>query len=966
MPTRFHRFFCCFFSLFLASVACPLFAGLGESSSVVFSSEKDVLPLVTEQVATEFFAAETEWPGVIRTVRDFQADVERVSGVRPEVVQKMPKDNSAVVLVGTLGKSAWIDELVRAGKINVDAIQGKWEAWITEVVERPFPGIDRALVIVGSDKRGTIYGTYDMSEQIGVSPWYWWADVPPAKHQNIFVRAGRVVHGSPAVKYRGIFLNDEAPALTGWAKEKFGGLNSKFYAKVFELLLRLRANYMWPAMWNNAFNEDDPENPRLADEYGVIMGTSHHEPMLRSQKEWQHNGKGEWNYETNGETLAKFWSDGIRRNRNFESMVTIGMRGDGDVAMSETSNIALLERIVRDQRTILARELGKPADQVPQIWALYKEVQGYYEDGMKVPDDVTLLWCDDNYGNLRRLPTAEERKRPGGAGVYYHIDYVGWPRSYKWLNVTPISKIWEQMRLAREYGADRLWVVNVGDLKPMEFPLEFFIRFAWAPEQWPYERLGEYARLWAAREFGPEHADEIAELVAGYTKLNGSIKPEWLSPEVFSVADYDEAQRVISAWSTLEQRAKQLSAKIPAAAKDVFFQLVEWPIRASSIANEMYATAGYNHLYAFQSRTATNTTAERVRELFRADAALTHQFNEELGNGRWRHFADQTHLGFYIWQQPPRNTMPPVSEIQPSKEGEIGVAIEGALPAWPEEIPGQKRPTLPPLDSLTRPSRWIEIFNRGLGPVSFSVETSVPWLRVSNPEGKIDGPSAHRLLVDVDWTGAPTGKTEPWIVLKDTVGTHVMVRVPVVKYAESLVPESGSFIESEGFVAIEAVHYSRAVAEPGIEWRTLPGFGRTEGGVTPFPGLVESRKLSGNSPHLEYQVYTVSSGEASIELTLSPTLAFTPGRGLRLAVSVDDAAPQVVDLKLPVGDGREAWGTTVQEAVRKVTTKHQIGQPGSHVIKIWMIDPAIVLQRVLLDFGSVRPSYFGPPESVRR
>jgi hypothetical protein len=946
------------------ALTSSLFAGLGEATRVSFAAEPGAAPLVMAKSAATVIVDANDWPGVVRAARDFQADVERVSGVRPELAHAAG-NCSVAVIIGTLEKSTLVNELVRSGKVDVAAIHGQWEAWITEVVEKPLPGVDRAVVIVGSDKRGAIYGAYDLSEQMGVSPWYWWADVPPEHRDEIFVRAGRVVHASPAVKYRGIFLNDEAPALTGWANEKFGGLNRTFYARVFELLLRLRANYLWPAMWNNAFNEDDPENPRLADEYGIVMGTSHHEPMVRSQKEWQRNGRGEWNYETNAGNLAQFWSDGIRRNRNFESIVTMGMRGDGDMAMGETANISLLEKIVHDQRAILAREMNPKVEQIPQLWALYKEVQEYIEKGMTVPDDITLLWCDDNYGNIRRLPTAEERKRPGGAGIYYHIDYVGWPRSYKWVNVTPITKIWEQMHLAWQYEANRIWIVNVGDLKPMEFPIEFFLRYAWAPGEWPYERLTEFGRLWAEREFGPAHAQEIAELIAGYTKLTGAIKPEWLSPEVFSAVNYNEAERVAAAWKDLETRAARINDLLPSARRDAFFQLVLWPIRGCAIANEIYITAGRNRLYAFQGRAATNTTAERVRELFRADAELTRQFNEDLGGGRWRHFADQTHLGYYIWQQPARNTMPAVSEIQATSYGEIGMAIEGAQPAWPEVIPGQKRPTLPPMDSLARPSRWIEVFNRGLGPIGYTVTPAVPWLQVSEASGELTGPAARRLEVKVDWDAAPEGTTETTIAFRDRRGTRAMVRVPVVKYPASIQPEPGSFLESEHHVAIEAVHYTRAVASGEVEWRTLAGFGRTAGGVTPHPVTAPSQTITDSSPRLEYQVHTVSSGDARIELTLSPTLAFTPGRGLRLAVSVDDEAPQVVDLKLPVGDGQEAWGRTVTEAVRKVSTKHHLSRPGTHVIKVWMIDPAVVLQRVLLHFGEVRPSYYGPTESVR-
>src|SRR5579885_1602511 len=440
----------------------------------------------------------------------------------------------------------------------------------------------KALVIAGSDKRGTIYGIYDLSEQIGVSPWYWWADVPVKRSNALYIKPGRHIESEPAVKYRGIFLNDEAPSLTGWVKEKFGNYNHEFYNKVFELLLRLKANYLWPAMWNNAFNEDDPLNPKLADEYGIVMGTSHHEPMLRAQQEWKRHGKGAWDYATNGDFLRQFWTEGVERNKNYESIITLGMRGDGDLPMSEERNVALLERIVADQRKILAEHVNPDLSKVPQDWALYKEVQDYYEKGMRVPDDVTLLWCDDNWGNIRRLPTPDERKRSGGAGIYYHVDYVGDPRSYKWLNTVPIAKIWEQMNLAHEYGANRIWILNVGDLKPMEFPMEFFLNFARDPARWPREKLAEYARLWAEREFGPAHAAEIAEIIAKYTKFNGRRKPELLEPDTYSVVNYREADSVFHDFQSIVAKAERIYRELPANQRDAFFELVLFPAKASA------------------------------------------------------------------------------------------------------------------------------------------------------------------------------------------------------------------------------------------------------------------------------------------------------------------------------------------------------------------------------------------------
>jgi hypothetical protein len=465
--------------------------GLGQPRYIQFTPSPGDFSIVQNGVASAIYVDAADFPGVIRATSDLQSDIAQVTGVTPAIAPRPADLGPGVIIVGTIGKSPLIDGLIRSGKINVTAIAGKWESFLVQVVTRPLPGVANALVIAGSDKRGTIYGIYDLSEQIGVSPWHWWADVSVQHKEALFVKPGAHVRGPPAVKYRGIFLNDEAPSLSGWVHEKYGNYNHEFYTKVFELLLRLKANYLWPAMWNNAFSEDDPLNPKLADEYGIVMGTSHHEPMLRAQQEWKRHGSGPWDYSTNSAELDKFWQEGIERNMGYESIVTLGMRGDGDVPMSESANVALLEKIVADQRAILANHLNKDVTAVPQDWALYKEVQEYYDKGMRVPDDVTLLWCDDNWGNIRRLPTPEERKRSGGAGIYYHFDYVGDPRSYKWLNTVPVTKVWEQMNLAYEYGADRIWIVNVGDLKPMEFPIEFFLTFAWDPHRWQRSTDGE-------------------------------------------------------------------------------------------------------------------------------------------------------------------------------------------------------------------------------------------------------------------------------------------------------------------------------------------------------------------------------------------------------------------------------------------------------------------------------------------
>lgn len=909
-------------------------------------------PLAERGVAAPLFAAADDWPGVLRAAKDLQADLGRVTGTARALSTAAPQGTTAV-LIGTVGRSALIDDLVARGKLDVSGIRGRWEAFQLEVVEQPLPGVARALVIAGSDKRGTIYGIYDVSARIGVSPWYWWADVPVARRAELRIAAERHVEPGPTVKYRGIFLNDEAPALTGWAKEKFGGLNSHFYAHVFELMLRLRANYLWPAMWNNAFNEDDPDNARLADEYGIVMGTSHHEPMLRAQQEWKRHGTGAWDYTKNGEVLRKFWADGIRRNRDFESLITIGMRGDGDEAMSEETNVALLEKIVADQREILRRETGRAIEDVPQLWALYKEVQTYYEHGMRVPDDVTLLWCDDNWGNVRRLPTREERARKGGAGVYYHFDYVGGPRNYKWLNTVPISKIWEQMHLAHAYGADRIWIVNVGDLKPMEFPISFFLEYAWRPEAIAYEQLEGWSRAWAARQFGEAHADEIAALINGYTKLNGRRKPELLSPETFSLVNYREAERVLAEWRSLAARAERVNASLSAEAHAAFFQLVFQPIEACRIVNELYVTVGQNRLYAVQGRASTNAMAAKARELFAADAALTGRWDAML-DGKWRHMMDQTHLGYTFWQQPIRNVMPAVHEVQVPAHGELALAVEGDPLARPGDYPTPAVAKLPPLTPHGPASRWIELFSRGQSPVRFTIESSAPWVKLSTAAGELG--SDVCIEVSVDWAGVPAGLHEAKLVVRGA-DQSLTVIAPVDNR-----PIAGrGFVEIDGHVAIEAPHFHRAIDGAGVAWKTLAGHGRTVGSVTTFPATAPSNQPQGDGPRLEYDVFLRSSGEFRVELAVSPTFDFQPGEAWEIAVSLDDQPAQ--RLKLGINATDREWERAVADSVKKLTTTLRVERPGQHVLKIWRVTPAVVLQRIVLDAGGVRPSYLGPPES---
>ncbi len=969
----------------LAAGAVSTRAALGEPSLRADAADGGAVVLAQAGVVAPLIASSDDWPGVRRAAGDLQADLERVTGHKPAFLATPPSVASDVILAGTVGHSALIDDLVRRGLLNVDALRGQWEAFVIETVEKPLPGVERALVIAGSDKRGTIYGLYEVSQQIGVSPWYWWADVTPEHRDFLAIKAGRFLSGSPAVKYRGIFLNDEAPDLTNWVRAKFGtapvsanppvpagiaNYNHEFYARIFEVMLRLRANYLWPAMWNNAFNEDDPDNARLADEYGVVMGTSHQEPMLRAQKEWDRRylrTSGTWNYAKQPDLLENFWREGVRRNKNFESIVTLGLRGANDTEMAPggpAANQALLEKIVDRQRGILHEEINPDLTKVPQLWCLYKEVQDFYEAGMRAPDDVTLLWAEDNWGDLRRLPTAAERTRSGGAGVYYHFDYHGSPRSYQWINTSPLPKIWEQMSLAAEYGADRIWIVNVGHFKGYEIPTEFFLNLAWNPRRWNGANLDEFGRQWAAREFGPEHATEIAGIVARTAKFNGRRKPELLAPDTYSLVNYREAETVVADFKSVAAQAERLSDGLPVTKRDAFYELVQFPARAGALVNELYLAAGQNALYAAQGRASANDRAAVVRSLFQTDLNLMANFNGPFAGGRWAHFMDQTHLGYTTWRDPRANSLDAIKlvAVEPPPAAALGVAIEGLPSAWP----GASEPAaLPQFDSLNRQRYYVEVFNRGQAAFDFTAASSAPWIILSATHGRVG--ADQRLWVTVDWERAPAGTTGGRVTVAGA-GTVVVVGVQLSKAAVTRDALVG-FAEDAGYVAIEPEHFTKQTECGPNRWVRIADYGRTLSGMRAEAPVDAPATVPGkDSPCLEYRMHLSKAGLAQVTAITAPTLNFIPGRAVRYAVSFDDEEPQIVTL-VPAGyraqNGNHAWEKSVSDNAHQGQSRHAMAASGEHVLKIWMIDPGVVIQKILVDLGGLRPSYLGPPETFR-
>src|SRR5688572_9741236 len=796
-----------------------------------------------------------------------QQDIKLVTGKKPAIINKMiPGSQGNIIIVGSIERSSVVKDLITRKKIGA-SIKGKWEAYRVESIKVPFTGFKNGLIIMGSDRRGTAYGVFEVSKQIGVSPWYWWADVPAKRKPEIFINPNTSFSDSPKVKYRGIFINDEAPALSGWTKEKFGGFNHQFYEKVFELILRLKGNYLWPAMWGNAFYYDDSLNIKSADRYGIVIGTSHHEPLMRAHEEWKYFGKGQkWNYDSTEAGLKEFWRGGMKRAWN-EKIVSVGMRGDGDAPMSRETATGLLERIVTDQRQIIEDITGKPANETPQLWALYKEVQDYYDKGMRVPDDVTLLLCDDNWGNIRKLPRLDEKPRKGGYGIYYHFDYVGGPRNYKWVNTNPIPRVWEQMHMAYAYGVKQIWIVNVGDIKPMEFPISFFLDYAWNPEKIGADDLQNYTEKWAAAQFANQFANEIAGLISKYAKYNGRRKPELLDQNTYSLNNYDEFATVVKDYNELFEKAGKINEQLPAGYRDAFFHLVLHPIKACANLNELYYNVALNRENYKNKYGVANEYADKVKQLYSNDSLITLEYHK-LNNGKWNHMMSQTHIGYTYWQQPPRQKMPEVKYV--------------------------------PKDSIVE----------------------VP---VYHQYGSIKS-SADKLP-------------------KDANGNF--------------------FYELEDYVSIEASHFTKAINTNGITWKILPDHGRTSDAITSFPVTAAIQKPGNNSPHVEYEVYVYSHGEFKLNAYFSPTLNFhNTETGLQYAISVDDESPQIISINSEDKNSISGiWNKWAGENIIIKTSTHKINEPGKHVVKYWMVNPGVVLQKLILDFGGVKQSYLGPPET---
>ncbi|PIA97916.1 hypothetical protein CB0940_05764 [Cercospora beticola] len=978
------------------------------------------LELAAPGSSPQIQCADNDSPGVLKACNDLAADFGRVTGsnggLRLVAGDEAGRSNTslilavnnktsfelesasatgATVIAGTIGHSHVIDDLVQRGVIDVSEIQDDWESYISVLVDNPIDDVAQALVIAGSDRRGTIFGIYSISEQIGVSPWHFWADAPGQKHDQIYASNVSVTQGPPSVKYRGIFINDEAPGLTGWIMDNFPpgeygpGFNAEFYSTVFELLLRLRANYLWPAMWNSMFNVDDPRTQPLANDYGIVMGTSHTEPMTRATKEWTEFGEGEWFWGTNNASIYEFFVDGIERSQNYDNVVTVGMRGYHDTPISDDIQTELLEAVVAAQTEILERFHGD-ASTVPQLWCLYKEVQGYYEQGMQVPDYITLLWAEDNYGNIRRLPVGNETARSGGAGVYYHFDYVGDPRNYKWISTTKLTKTWEQMRLAYERQAREIWVVNVGDLKPVELPISHFLDMAYDISRFDKDSTPAYLQQWAAREFGQDVAAETAEVMYAYGKLSSRRKFELVDPSTYSILDYSEADRVLEEWRDAQRQAQAIYDSLSDDAKPAFFELVYHPVTAGANYHDIMISAALNNLYADQGRNSANDIADRVRELFTKDQQLTKQYHELL-DGKWNHMMDQTHIGYSYWQQPMRQVLPPlryVASMERSLVGDMKVAIQGSNASVPGDDRwhslGSNALTMNPYNRYGQ-AQWIDIFQVGTLPFEWSISANATWLNFSQSSGSLapEDPDV-RVWVNVDWENVPdevhhlvqvnisrSEDNSTQYLQQALYGAQFNMPQLWLNINNTRIPDdfTNGFVESDSVLSIQLEHWSEIVnSSDAVTYEVIPSLTKTGSGVTLSNVTANSQDVAAG-PALRYNLYTFTEGINSTNITIltTPSLNTNPTRPLRYAVQLDDEEVQTVQpvVDQPNGQNPKGWLQAVADMAWKNTLTFAYSGPGEHTLTIWALEPALVLGSAWVDLGGLKPSYLGPPESFR-
>ena len=906
---------------------------------------------------------QSAFPGVIRVTEKVAHDVELVSGKKPKILaeKEIPETLESsgedwTIIAATKGKSSFLKKLEEAGSAELKELEQKREcyAWIfPEIKNRTKSNL---LVIAGSDKRGTIYGLFHLSEMLGVSPFVDWCGLMPPKQEKIELREDMAcISKEPSVRYRGFFINDEWPAFGNWCNHNFGGFNAKAYDHVFELLLRLKGNYLWPAMWSARFADDGPDllNAELADEYGIIMGMSHHEPCLRQGEEYKYlRGKNSvygdaWNFRTNREGITKFWEDGLKRSGKFENVITVGMRGEADTAIMGKNatledNIQLLRDVLKTQKKLIQERVNPDLTKVPRMIALYKEVEEFFYGNEKTKglmgaeelEDVILMLCDDNYGNLRTLPTEEMRKHAGGYGMYYHLDYHGWPVSYEWINSSYLPKIWEQMSMAYDFGVRELWMVNVGDIATQEFPLSFFLDMAYDFDRWGSRALNctqEYTRKWVRQQFGSveeETQDTIADILEQYTKIIHRRRPEALNPETYHPVQEKESSRIFEEEEQLLKKLQDVYETIEKTNPQnlsAFIALVYYPAFGTMNLVKMQILAGWNHYYANLGAVCANDYGDEVERCMEQDRKAVEMYHQ-MDQGRWYGMGMSQHIGFTHWNEDEcRN--PVVMRVIPLKKRSILVAADGTAQhaegsPWLDNTMKLKDFLNP---DCTRAS--VTLYSRSDLKAEYKVLKKPGWLSVEPMEGWLDGVSQKKVRLNLTLIKQRLPETN-----QDTIQDSLEIATPEGKceitvpvYTGNLQDKKNVFVDTMGYLSIEAAHYVNSV--PGnykdrqVKFENLQGYGKTNSAMKAFPS--DACTVPGqDAPYLEYQFVLEESGTYEAEFYMQPSNPVTRENQLLYAVRINEEMTETVNAvekDYQVGDQAEKWAEGVLSQIRRQT-----------------------------------------------
>jgi hypothetical protein len=912
-------------------------------------------------------------------------DIERVTSFRPEVITEITKAKGNVIVIGGI-QSALVRSFISPQSSIDKILKNKWECFAFKIIDSPFSNISKALVIAGSDARGTAYGVFTLSEKIGVSPWYWWADVSVKQQKELVIAQNDFISSSPAVKYRGIFINDEDWGLQPWTAKTFepetGDIGPKTYSKVFELLLRLKANMIWPAMHpsTKAFFHY-PGNIKTAEDYQIIIGSSHAEPMLRNNvSEWDHKTMGNFNYLTNKEKVLKYWEDRIKESNGINAIYTLGMRGIHDGQMEGVRDlkeaVPVVERIIGEERELLSKYINKDITKIPQVLTPYKEVLEIYDNGLKVPDDVTLVWPDDNYGYISRLNNEKEKQRKGGAGVYYHASYWGRPHDYLWLPSTHPSLMREEMMKAYETGANRLWVLNVGDIKPTEYNIQEFLDMAYNPLPFKDSKYPKQHLLrWITNIFGKERAQKIQSILWQYYQLAFERKPEfmgWSQTEPETKTTYtefnhfyfgDEGQKRIDRYNFIEKEVKELRQKINPEQANAFYELIYYPVVAASQINKKFLYRDKTYFYSKQNRLSAYDYSQLSKNAYDSIVKETEYYNTQLANGKWKNIMSMKPRNLAVYQAPD------IPKITIDNTDVWSIAPEGFVTKDSSLLQNNSSLSLPPFDNLNKQKYFVDVFLSKNQTITWSASVSNNWIHLSQNSGFLipeQGKNQMRIWIDIDWNRFNQEKANGNILF--TGGNkQITLNMQAVKKNKPQLPGHNSFIEDNGFISIHAVHFSKKTDKSLIQWKVIDGLGYTGSALQALPFSVKSQPLINpdsikrNNAFVEYVFYTFSSTTPFVNVFAIPTHPINNNYSVRYAVSIDDGPIVIADIKT---FGRsEEWKQNVlrNRAERKIEMPFL--KAGKHSLKIYCVDPGVILDEVRIDLGGLEKAYSSLPET---